>query len=167
MTFYVEENLESECAFEFDLTELGKKIIEKVCEMEQCPYEVQVQLTLTDDDEIKELNHTHRNVDKITDVLSFPNVDYTKPSNFENVDRHKEMYLDLDTNELFLGDIIIDVMQMKRQAVLYGHSERREISFLIAHSMLHLFGYDHESESQEKVMFEKQEQVLNALSILR
>ena len=135
--------------------------------MEQCPYEVQVQLTLTDDDEIKELNHTHRNVDKITDVLSFPNVDYTEPSNFENVDKHKEMYLDLDTNELFLGDIIIDVMQMKRQAVLYGHSERREISFLIAHSMLHLFGYDHESESQEKVMFEKQEQVLNALSILR
>ena len=78
-----------------------------------------------------------------------------------------EDYYDLDTGELMLGDIIISVEKCKEQAKEYGHSELREYSFLIVHSMLHLFGYDHMEDDERLVMEEKQREILDKAGILR
>jgi len=98
------------------------------------------------DEEIHKINREYRNVDRITDVISFA---------FE--DNNKMMY----NNFRLLGDIYISIPQMKRQAIMYGHSEKRELSFLTVHGLLHLLGYDHMNEKEEKKMFTLQEVILN------
>ena len=105
--------------------------------------------------------------DRETDVLSFPNLDFDRPGDFEISEDREADYFDPDTGELILGDIIISVDRIKEQAESYGHSRKREFAFLVAHSMLHLCGYDHMEEGEAKVMEAKQEQVLSSLGITR
>nr|MCR4993149.1 rRNA maturation RNase YbeY [Lachnospiraceae bacterium] len=134
----------------------------------KCPYEVQLNLTLTDNEGIHAINKEYRQIDRPTDVLSFPLVDYPEPNVFPgNLEEMAEDYFDLDTGELMLGDIIISVEKCKEQAKEYGHSELREYSFLIVHSMLHLFGYDHMEDDERLVMEEKQREILDKAGILR
>lgn len=104
------------------------------------------------DEEIHKINKEYRNVDRITDVISFA---------FE--DSKDLMYNDIRV----LGDIYICIPQMKRQAQEYGHSEKRELSFLAVHGLLHLLGYDHMNEEDEKVMFSLQEMILDGENIKR
>lgn len=104
------------------------------------------------DEEIQRINKEYRNIDRITDVISFA---------FE--DNNKMVY---NTFRL-LGDIYISIPQMKRQAIDYGHSEKRELSFLTVHGLLHLLGYDHMTEKDEKTMFALQELILNDQNIKR
>ncbi|MDE5888396.1 MAG: rRNA maturation RNase YbeY, partial [Bacilli bacterium] len=104
------------------------------------------------DEEIHEINKNYRQVDRITDVISFA---------FE--DNEDLMYNDIR----MLGDIYICIPQMKRQAEDFGHSEKRELSFLAVHGLLHLLGYDHMTEEEEKVMFSLQELILNDKNIKR
>ncbi|MBD5542954.1 MAG: rRNA maturation RNase YbeY [Lachnospiraceae bacterium] len=165
MTFYVEN--ETDGGFPFSLEEAAKKVILGVLEWEACPYEVQVNVLLTDKEGIKEYNSRYRNIEKETDVLSFPNVDYEAPGDFSMVEKNEMAYADPDTGEIYLGDIILCRERIVSQAVEYGHSELREFSFLIAHSMLHLLGYDHMEEAEEKIMIEKQEKILDKLGITR
>ncbi len=116
----------------------------------------EISVTFVDDEQIHELNKTHRNVDKSTDVLSFPlgeNGVYDK---------------NLDTGACLLGDIVISVETAVRQAETYGHTLQREIGFLTVHSMLHLLGYDHVNGGIEAVhMREKEEHVLTELGLKR
>ena len=100
-------------------------------------------------------------------MLSFPNLDFDRPGDFEISEDREADYFDPDTGELILGDIIISVDRVKEQAESYGHSRKREFAFLVAHSMLHLCGYDHMEEGEAKVMEAKQEQVLSSLGITR
>ncbi|MBQ2754526.1 MAG: rRNA maturation RNase YbeY [Clostridia bacterium] len=112
--------------------------------------EISVSVLICDDEEIHELNRQYRDIDRPTDVLSFP------------------MYDDegnLDPDEL--GDIVISLERAKLQAEEYGHSIERELAFLTAHSMLHLFGYDHIEEDEQKEMFAKQEEILKKLGLTR
>lgn len=109
-------------------------------------------VVFVDDEEIHRLNKEYRHVDKGTDVISFA---------FE--DNEKVRYNDIRV----LGDIYICIPQMKRQAISYGHSEKRELSFLCVHGLLHLLGYDHMTEEDEKIMFGLQELILNAKNIKR
>lgn len=109
-------------------------------------------IIFVEDNEIHKINKTYRNVDKITDVISFA---------FE--DNQDLMYNDIRV----LGDIYICIPQMKRQAQEYGHSEKRELSFLAVHGLLHLLGYDHMNEDDEKVMFSLQEMILDGENIKR
>lgn len=109
-------------------------------------------IIFVDDDEIHEINRNYRNVDRVTDVISFA---------FE--DNENIMYNDIR----MLGDIYICIPQMKRQALEYGHSEKRELSFLAVHGLLHLLGYDHMTEEDEKVMFSLQELILDGKDIKR
>ena len=154
--------------FDFDYEEAAKSIIEQTLDYLECPYEVQVNLTLTDNEGIRELNNEFRQIDRPTDVLSFPLVDYEEPNVFpENIEDVAEDYFDLDTGELMLGDIIISLEKCKQQAAEYGHSVLREYSFLIVHSMLHLFGYDHMEEGDREVMEKKQREILDKAGILR
>lgn len=104
------------------------------------------------DEEIHRINKEYRNIDRITDVISFA---------FE--DNNKMMY----NSFRLLGDIYISIPQMRRQAIEYGHSEKRELSFLTVHGLLHLLGYDHMTEEDEKTMFALQELILNDQDIKR
>lgn len=165
MTFCVENEVEA--VFPFGLDEAVGQVIAGVLEWEKCPYEVQVNVLLTDKEGIREYNRQYRSIDKETDVLSFPNVDYERPGDFSLVEKNEMAYADPDTGEIYLGDIILCRERISSQAQEYGHSELRELSFLIAHSMLHLLGYDHMEEAEEKIMIEKQEKILDKLGITR
>ena len=117
-------------------------------------------VVLTDNQCVREINREYRGIDSPTDVLSFPMVEYETPSDFRHVE---EMFADCfnpETGELMLGDIMISVDKAEEQADLYGHSLERELAFLTAHSMLHLFGYDHMDEAERAVMERKQEEIL-------
>ena len=98
------------------------------------------------------MNREYRGVDRVTDVISFA---------FE--DNNDLVYNDIR----MLGDIFICIPQMKRQATEYGHSEKRELAFLAVHGILHLLGYDHMNEKDEKVMFELHELILDGQNIKR
>ncbi|MBE5868139.1 MAG: rRNA maturation RNase YbeY [Lachnospiraceae bacterium] len=165
MTSYVENETSAE--FSFAVQEVIDAVAQQVLEMENCPYEVQINVLLTDNQVIREYNAQYRDIDRETDVLSFPNVDYESPSAFEGLDENSADYFDPDSGELILGDIILSVDKIREQAQSYGHSERRELAFLVAHSMLHLCGYDHMEPGEAAVMEEKQEAALQALGITR
>ena len=159
---------ETDDSFDFDYEEAAKSIIDQALDYLNCPYEVQLNLTLTDNEGIHAINKEYRQIDRPTDVLSFPLVDYPEPNVFpESIEDNAEDYFDLDTGELLLGDIIISVEKCKEQAKEYGHSELREYSFLIVHSMLHLFGYDHIEDDERIVMEEKQRDILDKAGITR
>ena len=165
MTFYVEN--ETEVTFPFEVEEIVEQVAEAVLDAEECPYETQVNVLLTDNEGIHEFNREHRGIDRETDVLSFPNVDFETEGDFDIDEEREADYFDPDTGELILGDIIISVDKVKEQAESYGHSTKREFAFLVAHSMLHLCGYDHMDEEEAKVMETKQEEILTALGITR
>ena len=165
MTILVEN--EAERKLDFDYEEVIEAVINKTLETENCPYETEVNVLLTGNGEIHTANKEFRGIDRPTDVLSFPMVDYEFPSDFSFVDKNPESYLNPETDELLLGDIMISVDKVYEQADEYGHSRKREFAFLIAHSMLHLLGYDHIDEEERKVMEGKQEAILDALGITR
>ncbi len=127
---------------------------------EGCPYEAEVSVVLTDNEAIREINRDYRQIDRATDVLSFPMVDYERPADFDGLEDHAEDYFNPETGELMLGDIIVSVDKVEEQAEKYGHSQARELAFLVAHSMLHLFGYDHMEEDERLVMEKKQAEIL-------
>lgn len=165
MTSYVEN--ETDVSFAFDVKEVADRVIKAVLASEGCPFDAQLNLLITDNEGIRDYNNRFRQIDRETDVLSFPNVDYDTPSDFSGLDEREADYFDPDSGELVLGDIIISADRVKEQADLYGHSEKREFAFLVAHSMLHLCGYDHMEPEEAKVMEEKQEAVLSGLGITR
>lgn len=165
MTFYVEN--ETEVTYPFDLEKTVGAVAEAVLEAEGCPYQAQVNVLLTDDETIHELNRQYRQIDRETDVLSFPNLEYDRPGDFRISPEQEADCLDPDSGEVILGDIILSVDRIAAQAREYGHSLRRELAFLVAHSMLHLCGYDHMEPQEAAVMEEKQEQLLTSLGITR
>lgn len=165
MTFYVENETHTE--FPFDVEAVGRIVCEAALESEGCPYETQVNLVLTDNSGIRKLNRECRGIDRETDVLSFPNLDYEKEGVFEIPEEAEADCFDPDTGDLMLGDIMISVDKVREQAESYGHSMKREFAFLVAHSMLHLCGYDHMESGEAEVMERKQEELLAGLGITR
>ena len=165
MQYFIEN--ETEVTFDFDVNEVVKLVVDEVLEQENCPYESQVNVLLTDNEGIRYFNKEYRDIDRETDVLSFPNVDFAEPGVFDIDEDAEADYFDPESGELILGDIIISVDEVMEQAQNYGHSRLREFAFLVAHSMLHLSGYDHMEPEEAKVMEAKQEQVLTKLNITR
>ena len=129
--------------------------------------EAEVNLTLTDNEGIHEINRMYRQIDAPTDVLSFPMLSYEQAGDFSALEEDYEDNFNPDTGEIMLGDIVISVDRVREQAAAYGHSERREFAFLIVHSMLHLFGYDHMTPEDAAVMEPKQRQILEEMNISR
>ncbi|MCR5178632.1 MAG: rRNA maturation RNase YbeY [Lachnospiraceae bacterium] len=128
---------------------------------------IEASLYIVDDDEIREINSGHRGIDAATDVLSFPNIEYDGEDAASVLEAGVPDSEDPETGHILLGDIVIDSDRALLQAKEYGHSVRREFSFLIAHSMLHLLGYDHMTEDEAKLMENRQEAVLSGLGITR
>lgn len=140
----------------------------------------EVSLSFVDDEAIRQLNKEYRGLDKPTDVLSFAmtemgdeefeiNYEGLEEEELEEADAGSESSDDDEEEDLAepLGDIIISVPRAIAQAEDYGHSVEREIGFLFVHGFLHLIGYDHETEEDERVMFAKQEQILQKAGITR
>lgn len=165
MTFYVENDTER--VFAFSPEEIFRQVAQAVLEAENCPYEAGVNLLLTDNEGIRAYNRDYRGIDKETDVLSFPNLDFEQPGVFSIAEEAEADYFDPESGELLLGDIMISVEKVAEQAAEYGHSERREFAFLAAHSMFHLCGYDHMTANEAAVMEQKQEALLERLGIVR
>ncbi len=142
-------------------------MIDFTIEHEKFPYEAEVNLTLTDNEGIHEINKMYRDIDRPTDVLSFPMLSYETAGDFSGLEDAYDDNFNPDTGEIMLGDIIISVPKVHEQAKEYGHSDKREYAFLIVHSMLHLFGYDHMTPEEAAFMEQKQRDILEELNILR
>ena len=165
MNIYVEN--ESGREFPFDPHQVASAVAEAVLDMEGCPYETEVSILITDDEGIRTYNRDYRQTDRETDVLSFPNIPFLTPSGFSVAEEMEADCFQPDSGELILGDIILSADRILAQAEAYGHSLRREYAFLVAHSMLHLCGYDHMEAEEAERMEHKQEQVLEELGITR
>ncbi len=140
---------------DFDVEELIKNCTEQALIEEEISDDAEISVTFVDNEGIRELNKMHRDIDRETDVLSFPAF---LDEGFE---------VDPENDAVVLGDIVISLEKALRQSEEYGHSMKRETAFLIAHSLFHLLGYDHMTEDEEKEMFEKQEKVLQKLGVTR
>ena len=164
MTVHIENETEEQ--FQFDYEELIRSVVGAALEYEACPYDAEVEVVLTDNAGIHEINLQQRNIDRPTDVLSFPMAEYETPADFEGLEAQEDVF-DPDSGEYMMGDIMISVDKVKEQADLYGHSEKRELGFLVAHSMLHLMGYDHMEDAERLVMEKRQEEILNSIGLTR
>lgn len=165
MTITIEYEAEKE--LELPYKDIIEEIVTASLDYEQCPYEAEVNVILTDNEAIRDINREHRQIDAPTDVLSFPMVDYEVPSDFDHVEEAVEDYFNPETGELMLGDIVISVEKVEEQADKYGHSQTRELAFLVAHSMLHLCGYDYMEAGERVVMEEKQKAILETRGYTR
>ncbi len=159
--------METDLKFDFDCKKIAEEVTDAALSHEAFPYECEINLTLTDNPGIHEINREYRGIDRPTDVLSFPLLSYTRAGDFSGLEECYGDNFNPDTGEIMLGDIVVSVEKVKEQAKSYGHSELREYAFLILHSMLHLFGYDHMTPEEASVMEEKQNVILNAMNILR
>lgn len=138
-----------------------EQVILKTLDEEGCGFSAEVSVTIVDAEEIRIINREQRNIDAVTDVLSFPMLEF---------DENREIIVDdfdMDGENLLLGDIVICAERALAQAQEYGHSFKREMAFLTVHSMLHLLGYDHMTECEEREMFARQEEILDMLGITR
>ena len=141
-----------------------EKIIEKV--IEQCFKEeglldskLYISITLTNPENIRKINNEFRNIDRETDVLSFP---MFEKKELDEMIKNKDF-----KHEDVLGDIVISIKRVEEQAEEYGHSFEREFSYMLVHGFYHLMGYDHIKEEDKQVMRPKEENVLNKLNIKR
>lgn len=164
MTLNIE--MEYDSPLEFDYEEIADKVALAALDYERCPYEAEINLVLTGNEEIQRTNREFREIDRVTDVLSFPMLEYETPADFSYAENDESCF-NPDTGELMLGDIMICIPRMQEQAEGYGHGQVREFAFLIAHSMLHLMGYDHMTPEEASVMEKKQEEILEELGITR
>ena len=155
---------EDEFNEDIPLQEISERLLSDVCRRFEVPYETDVEVLLTDENEMRVINKAARRIDRPTDVLSFPFIDFEKPGELPD-----ERFLDFDpdTKHLPLGQIVVCTSVCESQAESYGHSLTREYAFLIAHSLLHLLGMDHEEPAEEKEMFLLQETILNDLGYTR
>lgn len=149
-----------------DYKELAESVISETLDFLSFPYPVQVSLSLVSEEEIHVENKEFRNVDRVTDVLSFPMLTFPAPGDFSFIDECDDIR-DPDTGEVVLGDIVLCTRKVIDQAAEFGHPVRREYAFLIAHSMLHLLGYDHVRSDEAKEMERLEDQILNGLGIGR
>lgn len=165
MQLYLEN--ESGITFDFDTEDIAKKVINKVLEIEKCPFDTEVNLLITDNEGIREYNASMRDIDKPTDVLSFPGLFFEEPSAFYIPKEEEADYTNPENGLIVLGDIIISADKVLSQAQEYGHNPKREFAFLVAHSMYHLCGYDHMTPEEAAIMEKKQEDILQMLQITR
>ena len=153
--------------FPFDPEEVGKEVILQALESEGFPYEAEVDLTLTNDAMIHELNEQFRKIDAATDVLSFPLIEYPSAGDFSKLEEDPDAFSP-ESGEAMLGDIVISLEHAARQAEEYGHSLEREVGYLTVHSMMHLLGYDHvNNEEEAAVMRSHEEAVMTKLRLPR
>ncbi len=155
------ENNQDKLPIDDRIKDTIEQVILKTLDEEGCDFSAEVSVTIVDAEEIRSINREQRNIDAVTDVLSFPMLEFDENKEIINSD------FDMDGENLLLGDIVICAERAKEQAREFGHSFKREMAFLTVHSMLHLLGYDHMDGQEEREMFARQEEILNMLGITR
>ena len=156
------ENEQDKVIITDELVDKIRTCLESALESEEFTDNAEISLTFTDNDAIRELNLESRGKDSATDVLSFPMLEQDDDGTLIIYDE------DIIDGNVLLGDIVISAERAAEQAEEYGHTLTREMCFLSVHSVLHLLGYDHErSSDEEKIQFEKQEEILSSLGITR
>ena len=155
-----------------EATEKLVNLINEVCNLALTEEEVnvpyQISLLFVDNNEIREINKDTRGIDKVTDVLSFPMLDYSEDKVFKDIYKNKKFdKIYLDGDELVLGDIVLSLERALEQSIEYNHSFEREASYLVVHSVLHLLGYDHMEEDEKKIMRSEEEKILSKMNIVR
>lgn len=158
MTIYIEN--ESDIKLNIPYRKIIEDSINLSLDFEKVPYECEISVTIVDDERIHEINKEFREIDRSTDVLSFPLNEFEKAADWQNFDEDKASF-NYDTGELMLGDIILSAEHIIKQANEYGHTRKRELAFLVIHSILHLLGYDHITKEDEEKMFSRQRQILD------
>ena len=146
--------------FTLEYEELCQKVIVESLRCEEFDNDFCVFVTLTDNENIRLINNEQRGIDKETDVLSFPVLEFEDGKMIAGVGDYYE-------DKLILGDIVLSLEKAKQQSAEYGHSFEREMCYLICHSMLHLLGYDHETEEERELMRSKEEKTLEELGLTR
>ncbi len=164
MTSYVD--IDEDIDLGLDAEDITLKLLNAVCDREQCPYEACINVYVTHSDNVRVYNREYRDKDTTTDVLSFPALDILN-GDFESAVEASDSPFDPESGELILGDIVINADRVYSQAEEYGHSVLREFAFLCAHSLYHLCGYDHERADEAEIMERKQEETLASLNITR
>ena len=154
-------------SFDFDQERLIQILVEQTVEVLGCPYQVGVSVSVVTSEEIRRVNREFREIDKVTDVLSFPMNEFDEAGVFAGDAFEASMTVDPETDELLLGDIVLCADRVRSQAEEYGHSEKREYAFLIVHSLLHLSGFDHIVDTDRLLMEDKQRQILDLVGINR
>lgn len=150
------ENDQEKLPVTYRLKMLVRAAVAATLDYEQYQNPVEVSVTFTDNEKIRELNRKFRGIDRATDVLSFPLFDYEGQTDEPPVDELVGM----------LGDIVISLEQAEKQAEEYGHSFEREAAFLCVHSMLHLLGYDHETSKEDDAdMRRRQSEILARMGL--
>lgn len=165
MTVNIDFEVEKRLDLQFE--DIINEIIQAAIEYEKCPYECEISVLITDNEGIHEINRETREIDAPTDVLSFPMVNWEEPADFDEVDEDNSDIFNPDSGELLLGDIVLNQDRIESQAAEYGHSEKRELAFLVAHSMLHLFGYDHMVDDERLEMERRQKEILEGKGYFR
>ncbi len=160
-------DFETEKRLDLDFEKIIRDIAEAAIDYEKCPYECEISVLITDNDGIHEINKEQRGIDAPTDVLSFPMLEYPAPADFDSIDEDDFSLFNPDTGELLLGDIVLNQDRIESQAREYGHAEKRELAFLVAHSMLHLFGYDHMEDGERLEMERRQSEILTGKGYTR
>ncbi len=166
MTYQIEYEADTDIGVS-NYEEIIKNVVDAALELEKCPYECEVSVTIVDNDEIRSINKEFRGIDSATDVLSFPMTEYPSPAEFDILEDEENDSFNPETGELLLGDIILSADKILEQADKYGHSVERELAFLTAHSMLHLMGYDHMEDDERIVMEDRQRKLMDMLGISR
>ncbi|MBQ6907339.1 MAG: rRNA maturation RNase YbeY [Clostridia bacterium] len=155
------ENNQDKLTIDDEIKHTIEEVILKTLDAEDCDFSAEVSVTIVDGETIRSINKKERNIDAVTDVLSFPMLEFDENGEISDSD------FDMDGDNLLLGDIVICAERAAEQATEYGHSFKREMAFLTVHSMLHLLGYDHMDVQEEKIMFARQEEILGMLGITR
>jgi len=156
------ENLQRKMEITENINSLISRAVEISLKQEKFDIPSEVSVLLVDDEQIRDINKEHRNIDKPTDVLSFPIVDMVEGKIVSD-----EGDMDMDENLLLLGDIVVSLETTELQAREFGHTFDRELAFLVTHGVFHLLGYDHEDEEGESRMMGKQEAVLAQMGLKR
>lgn len=165
MALFIEK--EMDYSFDFDYEKVADQVVSKVLKCESFPFACEVNLVLTGEEEIRQVNKDYRQIDRVTDVLSFPMLSYDKPADFDFLIKNPRLYQNPENEEVSLGDIMLCLPRMEEQAAEYGHSVLREYAFLLTHSMLHLLGYDHMTQDEAAQMEARQKVILEELDIKR
>ncbi|MDW8799809.1 rRNA maturation RNase YbeY [Clostridium sp. A1-XYC3] len=151
-----------------DLENTTRNVIEHALKEEEVTIDYEVSVIFVDNNDIKDINKENRNIDKVTDVLSFPMLDYPNGKVFKEAYLdYKFTEIDLDEGSLVLGDIVLSLEKAEEQSIEFGHSFLREAAYLTVHSVLHLLGYDHMKEEEKVIMRKREEEILEKFSLIR
>lgn len=162
------DNRQNKIEIDEKILETVKKIIIYTLQEEEVHISTEISVIFIDNSTIKEINKETRDIDKVTDVLSFPMLDYEDTMVFKDIYKNYEFDASyLDEGELVLGDIVLSLERAEEQSKEFNHSFLREVCYLTVHSVLHLLGYDHMVEEDKVKMRKREEEILGKFSITR